>query len=104
PLIGNREIVFAQDGEVGIFSFGKRSEVMIVESEPCRAFGIEPQSLQPRDLLPIIRQRPCGISTRSHIEQRQPWVEGRDIRRVGADTGMDSRVQNSPERWTTGCR
>ena len=48
---GGVEIVRAQHGEVCVLAFVERSEMVVVEAEPGRAFGVEAQRFQPRDLL-----------------------------------------------------
>src|SRR5687768_10418560 len=74
--------------------------MVIVEGKPRGAFCIEAKRLDARHLLAVVRQHASDISSSGHVEERDPWVEGRDVGRVRSDTGRDPRIHDATERWS----
>jgi hypothetical protein len=98
PLIGHGEIVVTENGKVCVFSFRERTDLVVIEREPRRAFGIKAERFQARNLLAVVGKQAGYVSSRRHVKQGLPRIQRRDIGGIGSHTGPDPGVDNSPER------
>jgi hypothetical protein len=89
-LLGHSQIVVAEDSEVRVLAGDERAELVVVEGKPRRTLCIQAQRIDARHLLAVVGQHASHIASRRHVEERDPRIESRDVRRIRADSGVDS--------------
>jgi hypothetical protein len=89
-LLGHSQIVVAEDSEVRVLAGDERADLMVVEGKPRRTLGIQAQRIDARHLLAVVGQHASHIAARRHVEERDPRIESRDVRRIRADSSANS--------------
>jgi hypothetical protein len=77
------------------------SEAIFFPEEPPVIGRVKPQRLHPSQRLACIDQRARRILSSDHVVNHQPWIEGGNLRRIGACSHVNSVIDDHAQ-WRSG--
>src|SRR6185369_14739996 len=103
-LVGDAEVVAAEDDEIGELALLDRAELVLLLAEPAVFTRVQAHRLEARQRLPGVDDDTRAVLARRHVVEHQPRVERRDLRRVGTGADLDAAVDDRAVRRAAGGR